>query len=84
MLIGGDELLSEQITESACTLDRPGPLRPLCRPCQEVLQLCRARANTQFAQHRLRLVEGRCGVRALVRVDTDNHCHLSSPSRRWN
>ena len=77
-LTGGDELLSQQIAESAGTLDRPRPLGERCRPPDQPFDLIGRRSHAQLAEELLAGVERHRRVRRLVRVDADHHCHHCS------
>ncbi len=71
-----DELLGQQIAEPAGRLDRPRPLLERLRPRQQLRHLanawlapCTTPSSSSLAADRHR------GVRRLVRVDTNDHCH---------
>jgi hypothetical protein len=76
-LAGGDQLLGQQAAQPRGALYRPDPVRPGGRPRDQLLGLGRAGANAYLAQRLLG--RGNChrGVRALVRIDPDHHCHLA-------
>ena len=74
-LAGSDELLSKQVAEPACGLDRPHPIRERNRPQRQPLHLRAARSNTKFVEHHLVVVDRHGGVCRLVRIDTNHHSH---------
>ena len=82
-LTGGDQLPVRQIPQPGRALDRPGPLRPLPCPRQQLAGLGRAAAHPQLAQRLLTQADRHRGVRALARVDPDHHfCHQRTPAVR--
>lgn len=79
---GGDELLGKQVAEPGLILDRPRALRELRRPLEQPVELLRSRPHPQLAGALLALVDRHRGVRPLVRVDPDHHCHQPLVRRR--
>jgi hypothetical protein len=73
---GRDELLGQQIAQPGGAFDRPGPMRPLLRPCQQPFDLANGRSHLQMPQGCLGVIDRCCGVGPFVRVDPDHHCHL--------
>ena len=68
-----------QLTEAASAFDRPRPVRPRCRPAQQLIYLPRRCLHPKLAKALLRPVQRHCRMRSLVRVDTNDHaCHVAS------
>jgi hypothetical protein len=78
-LAGGDQLLGQQPAQPAGAFHRPGPLRPGLRPGNQLPGLVRAGPHPQLAQRLLGRADRHRGVRALMRVDPDHHCHQCTP-----
>ena len=78
-LAGGQQLLRQQVPQSARPLDRPGPLRPGRGPRQQPLGLRCASAHPQLAQRLFRTADHHRRVRRLVRIDPDHHCCHDRP-----
>jgi hypothetical protein len=73
-----DELLGEQIAESAGRLDRPRTRRERFRPRHQLLDLAATGAHLLSVELFLAPAYRYRGVRRLVRINTDHHCHGSS------
>ena len=78
-LPGGNQLLGQQAAQPGSALYRPNPVRPGGRPRDQLPGLRRAGTDPHLAQRLLG--RGNCdrGVRALMRVDPDHHCHSAHP-----
>lgn len=74
-LTSGHELLGQQIPDAAGALHSPRPLLELRCPLQQPSDLARRGAYSKRAERHLALVDRRRGMRPLVRVDSDHHCH---------
>jgi hypothetical protein len=72
-LPGSDELLGQQVPQPGSALDRPGPLRPLPCPRQQLAGLGRAGTHLQLALPLFARADRHRRVRALMRVDPDHH-----------
>jgi hypothetical protein len=67
-------------TQPAGAFDRPTTLGELLRPAQQLAVAAQRRRNTQRRHRRVRRRVERCGgVRALVRVNPDDHLISSYP-----
>jgi hypothetical protein len=80
-LTGGDQLLGQQAAQPPGAFHRPRPLRPGPRPGDQLPRLVRAGPDPQRAQRLLSPAHRHRGVRALMRVDPDHHCHHYTPHR---
>jgi hypothetical protein len=78
-LTGGDQLLGQQVPQPPGALHRPGPLRPGPRPGDQLPSLVRAGPDPQRAQRLPGRAHRPRGMRALMRVDPDHHCHQRTP-----
>jgi hypothetical protein len=74
-LAGGDELLGQQVAESAGGLDGPSTRVERLSPCDELVGLSAAGAHLLAGQLLLAAADRNGCVGRLVRVDTDDHCH---------
>jgi hypothetical protein len=68
-------LLSEQLTQTPRTLDRPRALRPRPRPPQQLIDLPERCPHPQLTELVLDLVQSHCRMRSLVRINTDDHAN---------
>ncbi len=80
-LADGHQLPGQQMPQPARALHRPGPLRPRRRPRHQLLRLSHRRADPQLTQRLFACTDRHRGMRALVRVDPDHHCHHEHPPR---
>jgi hypothetical protein len=71
-----DELLRKQRAETASSFDCPGARLERCREPQQSVALPTIRVDAQLTDEFLRIVEHRCGVRSLVRIDPDHEHHF--------
>ena len=67
------------LAQPAGAFHRPGPLRPGLRPGDLLPGLVRAGPHPQLAQQLLGRADRHRGMRALMRVDPDHHCHQCTP-----
>ena len=73
-LVAGDEPLREMTAQTTGALDRPAPIAELARPAQQLAIARQRRLDPQRCDRRVRRwIDRRGGVRALVRVDPDDH-----------
>jgi hypothetical protein len=75
LLTRGGQLLGEHPAKPGGAPGRPCALRPGRRPRQQLLGLVRAGADSLPAQRLLGRADHHRGVRPLVRVNPDHHCH---------
>ena len=66
MFTGGDELLGQQVAETAGGLDRPRPLRERLRPPQQPLELIAGRLGLHATERFVCASTADRGVRRLV------------------
>ena len=82
-LADADQLLGKQMTQAACSLDRPGSFWPLACPLQQPVDLSDRRMHSNLAQPLLARVERERCVRPLMRVDANHDsCHVTSKTHR--
>ena len=79
-LTSGQQLLGQQVAHTVSALDRPGPLRPVVRPRQQLLHLGTAGTYSQLTQRLLGHADRHGCMRALVRINSDHHCHHGDAS----
>ena len=78
-LPGSDQLLGQQMPQPTSAFHGPGPLRPGRGPGHQLLRLGRGRADPQLAQRLFACPDRHRGMRALMRVHADHHCHQHTP-----
>ena len=75
---GGDELLRQQIADTARTLHRPRPVRETGRPTNKLIDLSGRRAHLDRGELHIVAINRDRSVRPLVRIDPDHHRHTLS------
>jgi hypothetical protein len=73
------QLLGQQVPRAAGALDRPGPLGPRLRPLQQPSGLRGRGTHPQLPQDGLVRADYHRGMRALMRIHPDHHCHRRTP-----
>src|SRR5439155_8791538 len=74
----GDELLRQQIADTARTLHRPRPVRETGRPTNKLIDLSGRRAHLDRGELHIVAINRDRSVRPLVRIDPDHHRHTLS------